>query len=207
MTAIKLGSRLAVAMLLGYQPAMLDGLTWRLVGPHRAGWGTVTAGVPSEPDTFYFGAAGGGVWKTTDAGRTWAPIFDRGPASIGALAVATSDPKTIYVGTVQVTSRYDIAAGEGVFKSKDGGATWALIGLEATRHIGAILVDPRNANVVLVAGFGHVFGPNPERGVFRSEDGGATWTRTLFVSGNTGAVDLALDPVAPDIVYSSRRRS
>ena len=183
--------------------SMLDGLSWRLVGPHRAGWGTVTSGVPGEPNTFYFGAAGGGVWKTTDAGRTWAPIFDRGPASIGALAVAASDPKTIYVGTGQVTSRYDIAAGEGVFKSVDGGATWVSIGLEATRHIGAILVDPRNANVVLVAGFGHVFGPNPERGVFRSEDGGKTWTRTLFVSENTGAVDLALDPAAPDIVFAS----
>jgi photosystem II stability/assembly factor-like uncharacterized protein len=183
--------------------AMLDGLSWRLVGPHRAGWGTVTAGVPREPGTFYFGAAGGGVWKTTDAGRTWTPIFDRGPASIGALAVAPSDPKTIYAGTGQVTSRYDIAAGEGVFKSKDGGATWSPIGLEATRHIGAIVVDPRNADIVLVAGLGHVFGPNPERGVFRSEDGGATWTRTLFVSENTGAVDLALDPAAPDIVFAS----
>jgi photosystem II stability/assembly factor-like uncharacterized protein len=213
MTATQVGSRLAVAILLGFQPAivpasavpdsMLDSLSWRLVGPHRAGWGTVTAGVPRQPDTFYFGAAGGGVWKTTDAGRTWAPIFDRGPASIGALAVAPSDPKTIYVGTGQVTSRYDVAAGEGVFKSKDGGASWSPAGLAATRHIGAIVVDPRNADVVLVAGFGHVFGANPERGVFRSEDGGATWTRTLFVSENTGAVDLALDPASPDIVFAS----
>lgn len=128
--------------------SMLDGLSWRLVGPHRAGWSTVTAGVPQEPETFYFGAAGGGVWKTTDAGRTWAPIFDDGPPSIGAMAVAPSDPRTIYVGTGQVTSRYDGAAGEGVFKSKDAGATWTPVGLEATRHIGAILVDPRNADVV-----------------------------------------------------------
>jgi photosystem II stability/assembly factor-like uncharacterized protein len=182
---------------------MLDGLSWRFVGPHRAGWSTVAAGVPQEPDTFYFGAAGGGVWKTTDAGRTWAPIFDRGPASIGALAIAMSDPKTIYAGTGQVTSRYDVAAGEGVFKSSDGGTTWVPVGLERTRHIGAILVDPRSASVVLVAALGHVFGPNPERGVFRSEDGGATWTRTLFVSENAGAVDLASDPASPDIVFAS----
>ena len=183
--------------------AMLDGLSWRLVGPHRGGWSTVAAGVPQQPETFYFGAAGGGVWKTNDAGRTWVPIFDRGPAAIGALAIAPSDPNTIYVGTGQVTSRYDINAGEGVFKSKDGGATWTPAGLEATRHIGAILVDPRNADVVVVAAFGHAFGPNPERGVFRSEDGGVTWTKTLFVSENTGAVDLASDPVTPDVAFAS----
>ena len=183
--------------------SMLNGLSWRLVGPHRAGWSTSVSGVSSQPETFYFGAAGGGVRKTIDAGRTWAPIFDQGPASIGAVAVAGSDPNTIYVGTGQVTSRYDIAAGEGVFKSKDGGANWSPIGLESTRHIGAILVDPRSADVVLVAALGHAFGPNPERGVFRSEDGGATWRRTLFVSENTGAVDLAADPANPDVVFAS----
>jgi photosystem II stability/assembly factor-like uncharacterized protein len=182
---------------------MLDGLSWRLVGPYRAGWSTVTAIVPQEPETFYFGAAGGGVWKSTDAGATWDSIFDDGPPSIGAMAVAPSDPKTVYVGTGQVTSRYDGAAGEGVFKSKDAGASWTPIGLEATRHIGAILVDPRNADVVLVAAMGHAFGPNPERGVYRTEDGGATWRQTLFVSENTGAVDLACDPAAPDVVFAS----
>jgi photosystem II stability/assembly factor-like uncharacterized protein len=194
---------LAAAVAPAVPDAMLDGLSWRLVGPHRAGWSTVTAGVPQDPETFYFGAAGGGVWKTTDAGRTWAPIFDDGPASIGAFAVAASDPKTIYVGTGQVTSRYDGAAGAGVFRSKDAGATWAPVGLEATRHIGAIHVDPRNVDVVLVAAFGHAFGANPERGVFRSDDGGATWKRTLFVSENTGAVDLASDPASPDVVFAS----
>jgi hypothetical protein len=153
---------------------MLDGLSWRLIGPFRAGWSTVAAGDPQAKQTYYFGAAGGGIWKSIDAGRTWTPIFDDGPASIGALAVAPSDPKRIYAGTGQVTSRYDIAAGAGVFSSKDGGATWKPSGLEATRHIGAILVDPRSADVVLVAAFGHAFAANPERGVFRSEDGGAT---------------------------------
>ena len=187
--------------------AMLDGLSWRLIGPHRAGWSTVAVGVPQRPETFYFGAAGGGVWKTTDAGRTWAAVFDDGPPSIGALAVAPSDPNTIYVGTGQVTSRYDGAAGGGVFKSVDGGATWVTAGLERTRHIGAILVDPRNASVVLVAAFGHAFGPNAERGVFRSEDGGATWKPTLIVDENTGAVDLAADPAAPDVVFASAWRT
>jgi photosystem II stability/assembly factor-like uncharacterized protein len=179
------------------------GLTWRLLGPHRGGWSTVAVGVPGAPDTFYFGAAGGGVWKTTSAGRTWTPVFDGGPPSIGAIAVAPSDPKTIYVGTGQVTSRYDVAAGEGMFKSVDAGSTWAPIGLAATRHIGAILVDPRNAKVVIVAAFGHVFGPNPERGVYRSDDGGSTWTRTLFVDDTTGAIDLACDPAAPEVVFAS----
>ena len=183
--------------------SMMDGLSWRLVGPHRAGWSTVTAGVPQEPETFYFGAAGGGVWKTTDAGRTWAPIFDDGPPSIGALAVAPSDPKTIYVGTGQVTGRYDGAAGEGAFKSKDAGRTWTSIGLEKTRHIGAILVDPRSPDVVLVAAMGRAFAANPERGVYRSEDGGVTWQRTLCISENTGAVDLASDPASPDVVFAS----
>ncbi len=181
----------------------LNGLSWRLIGPQRAGWGNAVAGIPDQPDTYYFGAAGGGVWKTDNAGRTWLPIFDHGPASIGAIAIAASDPKTIYVGTGQVTSRYDIAAGEGMFKSTDGGATWHPIGLEATRHIGMIWVDPHNANIVLVAALGHAFGANPERGVFRSEDGGKTWNKTLFVSNDTGAVDLAVDPQDSNIMFAS----
>jgi photosystem II stability/assembly factor-like uncharacterized protein len=180
-----------------------DGLDWRLVGPQRGGWGTVAVGIADQPDTFYFGAAGGGVWKTINAGRTWEPIFNQGPASIGALAVAPSDPRVIYAGTGQVTTRYDVAAGEGVFKSSDSGATWHSVGLEATKHIGQIWVDPHNPDVVMVAALGHAFGANPERGVFRSEDGGKSWTRTLFVSENTGAVDIAVDPVDSNIVFAS----
>jgi photosystem II stability/assembly factor-like uncharacterized protein len=181
----------------------LDGLSWRVVGPQRAGWGTMAVGVADQPDTFYFGAAGGGVWKTENAGRTWQPIFDRGPASVGALAIAASDPRVIYVGTGQVTTRYDIAAGEGVFKSTDGGASWHSVGLGSTRHIGAIWVDPHNPDVVMVTALGHAFGPNPERGVFRSEDGGKSWQKTLFVSADTGAVDLAVDPTDANIVFAS----
>ena len=187
----------------GLPGSALAGLSWRLVGPQRAGWGTMAVGVADQQDTFYFGAAGGGVWKTDNAGRTWRSIFDHGPASVGALAVAPSDPLVLYVGTGQVTARYDIAAGEGVFKSVDGGANWLPVGLQATRHIGAIWIDPHNADVVMVAALGHAFGPNPERGVFRSEDGGKTWNKTLFVSEDTGAVDLAADPVDSNIVFAS----
>ncbi len=180
-----------------------DGLSWRLIGPQRGGWGTVAVGIADQPDTFYFGAAGGGIWKTLDAGRTWQPIFDHGPSSIGALAIAQSDPRVLYAGTGQVTTRYDMAAGEGVYKSIDSGATWNSVGLAATRHIGAIWIDPRDANTVMVAAFGHMFGPNPERGVFRSENGGKTWTKTLFVSAETGAVDLAVDPEDSNIVFAA----
>ena len=178
-------------------------LRWRLIGPFRAGWGTAVAGIPDQPDVYYFGAAGGGVWKTTDAGHTWSSIFDRGPPAIGAIAIAPSDPRTIYVGTGQITTRYDVAAGAGMYRSSDGGASWHSIGLEDTRHIAAILVDPRDARTLLVAALGHVFGPNAERGVFRSDDGGATWQRTLFVSEHTGAVDLAVDPRDPEIVFAA----
>jgi photosystem II stability/assembly factor-like uncharacterized protein len=184
-------------------PTSLDSVSWRLIGPHRAGWGTSVSGIAGQPDTFYFGAAGGGVWKTIDAGRTWQPIFDRGPASIGAIAIAPSDPKVLYVGTGQVTTRYDVAAGEGVFKSSDGGNSWTSIGLDKTRHIGSILVDPHDPQHVLVAALGHVFGANDERGVYRSTDGGKHWERTLFVSANTGAVDIAADPQDANIVFAS----
>jgi photosystem II stability/assembly factor-like uncharacterized protein len=180
-----------------------DGLHWRLIGPMRAGWGTAVAGIPDQPDAYYFGAAGGGVWKTTDAGHTWMPIFDDGPASIGAIAVAPSDARTIYVGTGQITTRYDVAAGEGMYRSDDGGGSWQQIGLTDTRHIAQILIDPHDAHTLLVAALGHIFGPNEERGVFRSTDGGATWERTLYVSENTGAVDLAADPEDPQLVFAS----
>ena len=181
----------------------IDGMSWRLVGPHRAGWGTAVAGVANEPDTFYFGAAGGGIWKTLDAGRTWQPIFDHGPSSIGAIAIAASNPKTIYAGTGQISTRYDVAAGEGMYKSVDGGASWQAIGLKDTRHIGSIWVDPHNADIVMVAALGHVFASNDERGVFRSEDGGKTWQKTLFVSADTGAVDIAVDPQDSNLVFAS----
>jgi photosystem II stability/assembly factor-like uncharacterized protein len=184
-----------------------DGPRWRLIGPFRAGWSTAAAGVADAPDTWYSGAAGGGIWKSTDSGATWHAVFDDvHAANIGALAVAESDPNVIYAGTGQVTSRYDIAHGDGVYKSTDAGKTWRHVGLDATRHIGAIKVDPRDANKVLVAAAGHAFASNPERGVFRSTDGGKSWSKTLFVDNETGAVDLAVDPVNPQIVFASTWR-
>jgi len=179
-------------------------LRWRLIGPHRGGRVLAVAGVPGDPATFYFGAVDGGVWRTRNAGVTWEPIFDTQPtASIGALALAPSDPNVIYVGTGEAAIRSDITYGAGVYKSTDGGAHWQSLGLAETRHIGKVLVDPRNPDVVLVAALGHAYGPNRERGVFRSTDGGRTWTKVLFKNPDTGAIDLAADPADPQIVYAA----
>jgi photosystem II stability/assembly factor-like uncharacterized protein len=179
-------------------------LEWRLVGPFRGGWATSAAGVPTRPDTFYIGTAGGGVWKTLDAGRTWKPLFNDQPAaSIGAVAVSASNPDVVYAGTGQVAARYDVAAGNGVYRSGDGGRTWKHVGLEDTRHIGAILVDPTHPDTVLVGALGHYFAPNHQRGVFRSSDGGKTWTQTLFINANTGIVGLASDPENHATVYAA----
>ncbi len=208
----RLVSRLALTLLLAsatvsaaaVPPESFSALRWRLVGPLRAGWGTCAAGVPGQPETFYFGAADGGVWKTTDAGRTWQPLFEHeATGAIGALAIAPSDPAVLYVGTGQVTTRWDITAGNGVYRSGDGGKTWEHRGLAGSRHIGRLWIDPRNADVVLVAAQGHFFGPNAERGVFRSADGGKSWNKVLFVDENTGAVDLAADPTSPDTIFAA----
>ena len=202
--AIALGALIGVPALAQAPVDAADGLNWRLVGPMRAGWSTVAKGIADQPDTYYFGAHGGGVWKTTDSGETWKPVFDSVPAaSIGALAIAPSDANTIYAGTGEVAARYDIASGNGVYKSSDAGKTWQHLGLEATRHIGAIDVDPRDAGHVLVAALGHYFGANRERGVFRSDDGGKTWQQSLFINADTGTVDLARDPANPDIVFTA----
>ncbi len=177
---------------------------WRLVGPYRAGWATMAVGVANEPNTFYFGAAGGGVWKTIDAGRTWQPLMQHESASsVGAIDVAPSDPNVIYVGTGQVALRYDILSGDGVYRSSDGGKTWTNVGLKETHHIGRILIDPQNPDRVLVAALGHVFGPNSERGVYLTNDGGKSWQKVLFVDDSTGAVDLAFDPLHPSVVYAA----
>ncbi|MGD0192861.1 MAG: hypothetical protein ABSD74_19160 [Rhizomicrobium sp.] len=180
------------------------GLSWRLVGPFRGGWATVVAGVPSQPDTFYFGAAGGGVWRTTNAGRTWVSLFDHGAAApIGALAVSPSNPNIIYVGTGQAETRYDLGAGSGVFKSTDGGAHWSSLGLTDTRHIGKIWVDPGNPDLVLVGAQGHFFGPNPQRGLYRSTDGGKSWSQVLRINTWTGITDIAADPADPHALFAS----
>jgi len=185
-------------------PSLFQDLHWRSIGPFRGGRVLAVAGAPDDARRFYFGAVNGGVWRTDDAGRTWAPIFDSGPVgSIGALAVAPSAPGTLYVGTGEADMRSDIAQGVGLFKSTDGGRSWTSIGLSDTQAIAQILVDPRDPNVVLVAALGHPYGPNPERGVFRSADGGQTWTKTLFRNADTGAIDLAFKPGDPDVVYAA----
>lgn len=193
-----------VASAASIPESAYDQLRWRLLGPFRAGWALCTAGVPGDPTTFYFGAADGGIFRTRDAGVTWQPIFDRyGSASIGALALAPSDPTVIWAGTGQVHQRWDIVSGDGVYVSSDGGLSFTNVGLRDTRHIGRIWVDPRSPDVVLVAALGQVFGPSSERGVFRTEDRGRTWRKVLFKDADTGAVDLAGDPAQPDVVYAS----
>ena len=185
-------------------PSMYGGMRWRLIGPFRAGRALAATGVPGQPDVFYFGAVDGGVWKTDNAGLTWTPIFDAEPVgSIGAIAVAPSNPDIIYVGTGEADMRSDISYGDGMYKSTDAGRTWTHIGLTDTRQIGCVLVDPRNPNVVFVAALGHAYGPNAERGVFRSTDGGATWQKVLYKDANTGAIDLAFDPQNPQTIYAA----
>jgi photosystem II stability/assembly factor-like uncharacterized protein len=179
-------------------------LHWRMLGPFRGGRVLAVAGVPGQAQHFYFGAVNGGVWETQDAGRTWQPIFDEQPVgSIGALAIAPSDPKVIYVGSGEADMRSDIAQGDGMYRSIDAGKTWAKIGLADSQQIGRIIIDPHDANTVLVAALGHPYGPNAERGVFRSRDGGAHWDRVLGNDSDTGAIDLAFEPGNPQVVYAA----
>ncbi len=200
---------IAQQMGSGQYPAnLLAGLQWRDVGPMRGGRSYGVAGNANQPDTFYFGSVGGGVWKTENAGRTWNPISDEGIpiGSIGAIAVAPSNPNIIYVGTGEPDIRSQHSYGIGVFKSTNAGKTWTHIGLEATRQIGRIVVDPANPNRVYVAALGHVYDANPERGVYRSTDGGATWKKVLNNAkdpNNVGAIDIAIDARNPRVLYAS----
>ncbi|HEY2016281.1 MAG TPA: hypothetical protein VGH38_22410, partial [Bryobacteraceae bacterium] len=179
-------------------------LHWRSIGPFRGGRVVAVSGVPGDAATFYFGSVGGGVWKTTDAGTVWSPIFDQQRiASIGAVAVSPSDGNVIYVGTGEADIRSQIGFGDGVYKSTDAGKTWANIGLKDTRQIAKILVDPKKPDLVYVAALGHVYGPNDERGVFRSTDGGQNWQKVLFTNPKVGAVDLAFDPADSKVIYAT----
>ncbi len=184
----------------------LEGLLrWRCIGPFRGGRVVAVAGTRQDPSTFYFGAVAGGVWKTTDAGTYWRPVSDGffTTASVGALAVAPSDANVVYAGTGETTIRIDVSHGDGVYRSTDAGRSWRNLGLRETRHIGKIRVHPDNPDVVWVAALGHAFGPNSERGVFKSDDGGVTWRKVLFVSEQAGAVDLSLDETNPRILYAA----
>ena len=204
--------RLGVTLLLSVSIAVAQtipeqaysGLRWRQVGPFRAGRAIAAAGIPGDPTTFYFGAVDGGMWKTTNAGLTWEPISDgQMNPSIGAFAIAPSDPRIIYVGTGEADIRSDMTYGDGVYKSTDGGLHWKHIGLRESRHIGRVLIDAHNPDVVLVAALGHAYGPNEQRGVFRTTDGGQTWLKVLYQNPDVGAVDLACDPLDPAVVYAS----
>ncbi len=183
----------------------LSGLKFRTVGPHRGGRVVAVAGHPRDPMLFYFGAAGGGVWKTVDGGTFWECITDGffTTAAVGAIAIAESDPNVIYVGTGETTIRNDVSHGDGVYKSTDGAKTWANVGLADTRHIAKVRVHPQNPELVYVAALGHAWGPNEERGLYRSTDGGKTWDRILFRSNRAGAIDLSMDPTNPRILYCS----
>jgi photosystem II stability/assembly factor-like uncharacterized protein len=183
--------------------ALFQSLTWRNIGPFRGGRTKAVSGVPGQPNVFYIGAVNGGVWTTNDYGRTWRPIFDDQPtASIGAIAVASSDPNVIYVGSGEGMQRPDLSTGDGIYKSTDAGRTWTHLGLRDGQQIPEIVVDPGNPNRLFVAVLGHPYGPNTERGIFRSADGGRTFERVLYKDENTGGVDVTLDPSDPQTVYA-----
>ncbi|HEX3110318.1 MAG TPA: glycosyl hydrolase, partial [Thermoanaerobaculia bacterium] len=187
--------------------SMLKGMQWREVGPYRGGRADAVAGIADQPETYYFGSTGGGVWKTTDGGQTWKSVSDGFfGGSIGAVAVAPSDPAVVYVGAGEETIRGNVSHGDGMWKSTDAGKTWKHIGLEDSRHISRIRVHPNNPDLVYVAAMGHAFGPNEQRGVFRSKDGGKTWDRVLYVNRDAGAVDLTFDPSNSRILYASTWR-
>jgi len=205
MKSVRILSLLVFPLLLvAQQSDLFSQLRFRLVGPFRGGRVVAVAGVPSQPNVYYHGGVGGGVWKTTDSGASWLSISDAAfkTASVGAIAVADSDPNVIYAGMGEACVRGNASNGDGVYKSSDGGKTWRNIGLRDSYHIGAVRVHPKNADIVYVAALGHLWGPNAERGVYRSTDGGATWKQVLTRGPDAGAVDIALDPSNPRVLYA-----
>src|SRR5947207_4406775 len=206
LVSLIIGSLLSqqIATAQQYDPKLYSGLRWRSIGPFRAGRVNAVSGVVGQPETFYFGSVGGGVWKTMNAGRTWSPIFDSASsASIGAIGVAPSNPDVIYAGSGEGDMRDSIEFGDGMYKSTDAGRTWKHIGLENTKQIGRIIVDPKNPNIVFVAVLGNVYASSPDRGVYRSKDGGATWQKVLFKNDDVGGIDLNFDPTNSQIVYAA----
>src|SRR5213595_981333 len=179
-------------------------LRWRNIGPHRGGRTRAVAGVPSQPNVFYMGAVNGGIWKSDDYGRTWNPIFDDQPTqSIGAIAVAPSNSEIVYVASGEGLQRPDLSIGDGIYKSTDAGKTWTHLGLRDGQQIPQIAVDPRDANRIIVAVAGHPYGANPERGIFRSSDGGKTFEKVLYKDENVGGADVIFDSTNPEVAYAA----
>ncbi|HEY8783241.1 MAG TPA: hypothetical protein VIM16_16560 [Mucilaginibacter sp.] len=184
-------------------PSAFNMLKWRMIGPHRGGRTVGATGVVQQPNVFYIGVNNGGVWKTTDYGRTWQPVFDEQPTgSIGDVAVAPSNPNVVYAGSGEGLQRPDLSVGDGVYKSTDGGKTWVNTGLKNAQQIGGLAIDPNDENKVFVAALGHPYGPNPERGVYRTMDGGKTWEKVLYKDENTGAIQVTIDPNNSNIIYA-----
>ena len=198
-----------LGLALALPPEFWTGLSFRMIGPSRGGRVTAVAGHRAQPGTFYMGGVGGGVWKTINYGQTWLNVSDRylATGSIGAIRVAESDPEVVYVATGSDGLRSNVIVGKGAYKSVDGGKTWKPLGLEKTGNSGAVLIHPRDPNLVYVAAIGNPFAPNPERGVYRTRDGGQTWEKVLFVSERTGAVDLEFAPDNPAEVYATLWRA
>ena len=188
----------------GYDPTLFAGLEWRNIGPNRGGRSIAVAGSVARPNEYYFGATGGGLWKTTDGGQTWRPVTDGQirSSSVGAVAVCEANPDVVYIGMGEVQLRGNVMEGDGVYKSTDGGRTWKHLGLEDTRAIARIRIHPDNCDLVYVAALGHLFGRNRERGVYKTTDGGQTWNKILYVSDRAGAVDLSMDATNPDVLYA-----
>ena len=182
---------------------LFKGMKYRLIGPFRGGRSLTASGIPGDPTTYYFGATGGGVWKSSDGATTWSPVFDKENGSIGSLAVANSDHNIIYVGTGEACIRGNISQGDGVYKSLDAGKTWKNVGLHDTRAIGKVIINPNNPDVVFVAALGHPYGPNTERGIFRTTDGGKSWEKVLYKDENTGGIDVSFDPHNSNIIFAA----
>ncbi len=196
----------AQSVMVAAQPAdlsLFSDMRWRMIGPFRGGRTVAAAGVPGKQNVFYIAASNGGIWKTTDYGRVWSPIFEGQPTqSIGALAIAPSNPNVLYAGSGEGLRRPDLSVGDGIYKSTDAGNTWTHLGLRDAQQIGSVLVDPRDEKRVFVAALGHPYGPNPERGIFRSLDGGSTWKKVLYKDEDTGGIQVLFDPADSQTVYA-----